>query len=128
MKPAILLASLSLLLGGCVSYSVKDDGVTRARIGQTANFGTVAITPLEVLEDSRCPAGVQCVWAGRVRVKARIDTRGSSTEQEIVLGEAVPAGTGTLHFIDVRPAIESGRTIWTEDYRFGFDFNATPAK
>src|SRR3546814_14872369 len=33
----------------------------------------LAVTPLAVIEDSRCPRDVQCVWQGRVMLRAQLD-------------------------------------------------------
>lgn len=127
MKPAVAIVSASLLLAACVAYNVKNDGTARARIGQTVKIANFELTPLEVAEDSRCPENVQCVWAGRLRLKARIAFGGKTAEQELTLGEAQPVGTGMLELVEARPHPEQGRTIYPEDYRFGFTYtpNAT---
>lgn len=126
MKPVAAIVSASLLLTGCVGYNVRNDGTARARIGQTVNIGDFQLTPLEVLEDSRCPANVQCVWAGRLRLKARLDFGAKAAEQELTLGEEQPAGKGILKLVEAKPHPEQGRTIYSEDYRFGFTY--TPKK
>lgn len=114
--------SASLLLAACVAYSVNGDGTKRARIDQTVKIADFELTPLEVIEDSRCPSDVQCVWAGRLRLKARVDLRGKLTEPELTLGEARPVGNGTLELVEAKPHPAQGRTIYTEDYRFGFTY------
>src|SRR3546814_1920915 len=44
-----------------------------------------------VLEDSRCPENVMCVWAGQVRLKMRwIRPGGRSQEFEAILGRPMP--------------------------------------
>lgn len=127
MKPAAAIVSASLLLASCVSYNVKDNGTKRARIGQTVKIANLALTPLEVIEDSRCPTNVQCVWAGRLRLKARIDFGGRTSEPEFTLGEAQQAGAGTLKLVEAQPNPEQGRTIYPEDYRFGFTYTRNAA-
>lgn len=127
MKHAAAIVSSSLLLAACVAYKVNNDGTKRARIGQTVKIADFALTPLDVIEDSRCPANVQCVWAGRVRLKARIDFGRDATEPEFTLGEAQPAGAGMLELVEAEPHPEQGRTIYPEDYRFGFTYTPNPA-
>jgi hypothetical protein len=127
MNSLAMLVSAGLLLGGCVGYNVRTDGTTRARIGQTVRISNFQLTPLEVLEDSRCPANVQCVWAGRLRIKARMDVGTTTSEQELVLGQDVPAGRGTLQLVEARPHPDQGRTIYPEDYRFGFTYQTRKA-
>lgn len=37
--------------------------------------GILRIQFVEVVEDSRCPEGVNCVWAGNAKVKIRVSSR-----------------------------------------------------
>lgn len=61
-----------VLLSGCVgsTHEVKAhlDEEFSLRIGQTASIAgeNLKIRFDEVVEDSRCPKGVTCIWAGRV--------------------------------------------------------------
>lgn len=121
IKPLLALAA-ALTLAGCVTYHTTGDEVVRARIGETAALPNgAAITPLRVEEDSRCPAGVQCVWAGQVRLKVRIDRSGSDT-CELIAGKPVAAAGGTLELTEVTPTKRKGVPLFPEDYRFGFSF------
>lgn len=43
-----------------------------AQIGETAQLGNVSVRPIAVVEDSRCPIDVTCVWAGRLTVRVAI--------------------------------------------------------
>ncbi|MAN58203.1 MAG: hypothetical protein CMC08_00005 [Flavobacteriaceae bacterium] len=61
-------------------------------LGETVNFEEVAITFNEVLEDSRCPKYVDCIWAGRVRVVVEISEENGKTEQKELLLGAVKQG------------------------------------
>jgi len=48
--------------------------------------GKLQIKFIEVLKDSRCPANVVCVWAGRVRVKVQVTYNGMDRgEYELIL-------------------------------------------
>ena len=119
-KLALLLV---LPLAACVAYSVEDgDGTKRARIGQAATIADFDVTPLEVLEDSRCPTGVQCVWAGQLRLRVRIDFDDSVATRELTLGKAQPVGTGMLTLAEAEPHPAEGRTIYPEEYRFAFRY------
>lgn len=68
-------------------------GVVTARLGQTVRLGGVEIRPLEVLEDSRCPRDVDCVWAGRIRLKVRVGGGGEPV-MELDRPVALPDGRG----------------------------------
>ncbi len=59
-----------------------------------------------VEEDSRCPAGVQCIWAGNARV--RIDAIFDGETQKLRLNTTVDPKTGaafgfTIELLDVMP-------------------------
>jgi hypothetical protein len=113
---------LPLVLAGCVSYHIKDDGTARATIGETVKVGGLAVTPKELLEDSRCPEGTQCVWAGQVRIKAMVAYGSAGEMREMTLGKTVPVADGQLQLVEVMPLRKAGITLYPEDYRFGFRF------
>lgn len=78
---------LPLILAACAAGPAQPyrptvfSGEATARLGQTVAIGDVRLTPLEVVEDSRCPAEVMCVHAGFFRVRTEIRTaRESRTE------------------------------------------------
>ena len=78
-------------------------GVVTARLGQTARLGDVSVRPIAVTEDSRCPHDVECVWAGRLRL--RVSISGVAGEPELILGQAFPLpGRGTLTLVAAAPA------------------------
>ena len=116
-----------LALAGCATASLPalpEDGLTRAAMGQTVAVGGPKVTPLTVLEDSRCPAGVQCVWAGRVRISARVDLGRGSETRELTQGMPVPVADGTLELVQVQPAKpgSSAGPLASADYRFALRF------
>lgn len=116
------LALAAALLGGCMTPQPASDGLTRLRLGQTGTVGGPRVTPLAVLEDSRCPANVNCVWAGRVRLSVRIDLGSGSTVRELTSDQPLPVADGTLELVTVEPAKPAQGTIAARDYRFGLRF------
>lgn len=90
-----------------------------AALGQATRAGSLAIIPVELVEDSRCPAGTQCVWEGRVVVRARVEN-GASRPVDLVLGEEIRAADGLLELDRVEPAAIRDVEIPLEDYRFHF--------
>ena len=113
LRPALALALIATLHSGCVRYNIRSDGVSQAALGQTLQVGGRNVTPLAVVEDSRCPTGTQCVWAGRVRLSARIDGQ----RRELTLGQPDPGG---VELAWVAPAKRANESIFEEQYRFGF--------
>lgn len=63
-KPAALLLSFTML----VSYASIGPIEGAVRLGQTAFVGGPKVRPYRIIEDSRCPANLQCVGdhAGRL--------------------------------------------------------------
>lgn len=54
---------------------------------ETIELDGTLVTFSEVLEDSRCPREVQCVWAGRARVSVRIVApEGDEISRELIFG------------------------------------------
>jgi hypothetical protein len=122
MNRAIPALLAPILLAGCVTYHVHGDGVARAALGETAYVDGPKVTPLEVLEDSRCPAKVSCVWAGQVRLKVRVHLGARDEERELTLGKSAPVADGSLELVEVAPAPVAGERLDPHDYRFGFRF------
>jgi len=93
-------------------------------LGQRAYADGPVIQPVQVLEDSRCPENVMCVWAGQVRLKMLwIRPGGRSQAFEAILGKRIPLADGTILLESVTPARHTGRPIKPEDYRFAFRFD-----
>jgi hypothetical protein len=91
-------------------------GVVVAVIGETADLGSgLTVRPIAVVEDSRCPNNVQCIWAGRLRLLADVSGR----EVELTLGEAGPV---MLAVVSPGPWAEWPTAELGEKpaYRFGF--------
>lgn len=90
--------------------------------GQTAYVDGPAVTPLQLLEDSRCPAEVNCVWAGQVRIKVRVTGGSWSKEMELTNGKPVHVADGALTLINITPERRHAAATSKEDYRFIFSF------
>ena len=122
MRPPLLAAlAFAAALPGCVPPpTVPAAGATAAfdaRLGQAANLGSRIVTPLAIVEDSRCPDGAQCIQAGTVRIEARVE-RGADA-RTLVLGLGKPAflGDSWLHLLAACPYPALSRPIAPSDYR-----------
>lgn len=96
-----------------------------AALGQTVSVDGPKVTPLKVLEDSRCPANARCVWAGQVRLRLRIKTGVRHHDLEMTSGTPVRVADGTLELVEVRPdkfTNENNGAVEPGAYRFGFRF------
>lgn len=104
---------------GCVVLA-EGNAVLIARIGERITGGGVAVTPLEVIEDSRCPSGAECVSAGTVRLKAKLESAAGSGDQTFTLGQGVTTEAEVVGFTAVFPLKTSTQEISTGDYQFFF--------
>jgi hypothetical protein len=125
MKSAsILLVPIALAAASAAAASPPAaHNVAIAALGEAVRLHNVRITPLRVVEDSRCPEDAACIRAGRLRLSVRI---GNET-REVTLGEPVPMVGGTLQLASVVPPRKLGTAIRPRDYRFGFRFDGKGA-
>jgi hypothetical protein len=116
-----LLPLVALLLAACLTVPPPVAGPT-AGLGQYALVDGLRIRPIRVVEDSRCPVNVQCVWAGRLVVETEIGGRAPYQLRRLELGkpEAVAVAGGTLTLVAAEPARLAGAEIPREAYRFTF--------
>lgn len=71
MKMIFLATVLTLGLGGLIQAKAAAPETLVVRVGQqkTAARGKIIVKVAAVVEDSRCPVGVNCVWAGNAKIK-----------------------------------------------------------
>ncbi len=105
-----------------VATTTVSDNVVDAFLNKPSAVGNIVITPLEVIEDSRCPIDVVCIQAGTVRVRTRIVNVGNPSEQVFALGKDLHIGIQTITLLDVSPAPKSTEQIQPADYVFKFQF------
>ncbi len=48
-------------------------GPVRLGVGEEARRDGHTVRFVEVVEDSRCPEGVECIWAGRAQIRVEVD-------------------------------------------------------
>ncbi len=58
--------------------------------GETVIIKGVSIKFLGVIEDSRCPKDVTCIWAGRAIVKVEVIANGKKEDKILTFGEVRP--------------------------------------
>ena len=118
----VLLSLTLLALACCVTPQVNQDGSVEARLGQTVSVNGPRVTPLKVLEDSRCPMEARCVWAGQVRLQVRVTLGAGSALHELTLGKPEPVADGQLTLQGVMPPRSTQHALQPRDYRFAFTF------
>src|SRR3989344_1477054 len=106
---------------GSVPTPTPSKTTIETRIDQGASALGVKVVPLEVLQDSRCPVDVECVWEGTVQVRALLSSGLGEAEQVFELNQPITTEAEVITLVEVFPAPESGRAILPNDYRFMFE-------
>ena len=118
-----LLAAGALVSGCVTAQHSNDDGSIDAKLSQTVRFGSMKVTPLKVLEDSRCPMEARCIWAGRVTLRVRINFGGSDQFGEVSTDKPFQVRAGMLELQGVMPPRSTQHALVPADYRFTLKFN-----
>jgi hypothetical protein len=129
MKPVNVLLILGLLL----SLLACDHDRNLPQLGVPFDLdygGTATVSPtlsvnfFRLLEDSRCPAGVDCITAGKVTVQLRADVTGAGRRTlDLTLDPAKPelakaAWEGyAFELQEVDPYPQGGESYEPTDYR-----------
>ena len=116
MKAAVLLA---MGLAGCATALPVGVGPT-AGLGQVATVGNVRVRPIQLIEDSRCPAMVRCVWEGRLVVRARMNGPGWTQIRDFQLGVPQAVDQYRVTLIAAEPPKATPKPIEPGAYRFTF--------
>lgn len=93
-------------------------------LGETARVGRYRVTPLMVLEDSRCPMNARCVWAGRLVLRVAIRDGRQRLRRDLTLGQA---GAPGILLDGVTPDRVAGSGTKVLRYRFSFSQAARAA-
>ncbi|RSU62870.1 hypothetical protein DAH55_00510 [Sphingomonas koreensis] len=80
------------------------------------------VTPLRVIEDSRCPMNARCVWAGRLVLRVKVTGGAWQRTIDLTMGEPVQVADGGLTLVSVTPDKRTDLAIKPRDYRFAFTF------
>ena len=118
MKAAALLAAA---LAGCATAPPVQAGPTAA-LGQTTYVNGLKLRPLEVIEDSRCPTNVVCVWAGRIIVRTEVIGGSWHKTLDLELGKPQPVADGAVTLVAIHPPKQAPGETDPRAYRFTFDF------
>lgn len=124
MKKYISLLIVILSLIGCAS--AQNDNTINQKLDSKSDKEIVLV---KVIDDSRCPEGVQCIWAGEVTIEVAAYenkkvveqlqfTVNTKSEKEIVswFTKHLPSQKNQLKGISVLPYPKEGVPRKLEDY------------
>jgi hypothetical protein len=125
MKRSILLLFLPLIFGSAQAVFAQAEGQATLGVGQqktVAAGNKFKIKFISVMEDSRCPADVKCVWAGNAKIKIQVSMAGGETKVfEINTTNGGPLGgqidSYAVTLTSLTPARKSNKNIRSRDYR-----------
>ncbi|RLJ63237.1 hypothetical protein CLV86_1773 [Lacinutrix venerupis] len=132
MKKLLLIFAVLIinLVSAQDSTSVKVDApkiVSKLMYGSTIKVENIEFKFVAVESDSRCPKGVQCVWAGEAIVLVDVFKNGKKTEQKRLvfsptsqlqnaLGNLFSSESLKVSGLNIAPYPEHGTKIKAEDY------------
>lgn len=95
---------------------------TPVALGQGVRVGDLTVTPLKVVEDSRCPINARCVWAGRLIVDTRIEGKTAEgtwrDSANMTLGETYGTHGRVIALVSGEPGRTTDRETRPQDYHF----------
>ncbi len=121
MKALAAFAFAFVALSACATVPQANAGPT-AGLSQVAYTNGLKVRPLKVVEDSRCPALVRCVWAGRIVVRSEVIGGSWRRTLDLELGKSQQVADGALTLVAAAPAKSAPGEINPRAYRFTFDF------
>ncbi len=91
-------------------------GKVSLKVGETLYFSGGSIKLIKVSDDSRCPTGVTCIWAGTVKAELQISDGTLTTTHVIDLGKSFNTKTQSISFLSATPYPKQGTSILEKDY------------
>ena len=90
-------------------------------LGQHVHVGRFIVSPISIYEDSRCPSGVRCIYAGRLVVFAQVDGPKLREVHDFMLGVPVTVGDSSITLASASPERFAAVALRPQDYRFTFE-------
>lgn len=77
-----MIITLVLALGMAISASAQGVDSVNVKAGKqaVARHSKLTIRFLDVVEDSRCPTGTNCIWAGNAKIRIEVSHRGGGSQ------------------------------------------------
>lgn len=90
----LLLILIAILGLGSITMAQQQETVVVLKRGQQKSVvkGDVILKFVSVIEDSRCPEGVNCVWAGNAKIEVLITDKRGNSKKSIINTTTGPLG------------------------------------
>lgn len=90
-------------------------------LGESAYINGVRVSLIGIVSDSRCPADVQCIWAGELKVKVALKSDTDSEETELSsIAEPYAFDSFHISITEAAPETHAGKEIQPSAYRVTF--------
>ena len=90
-------------------------------LGETAALHGLAVSPVAIAEDSRCPIDAACVWQGLLRLDVVLGDASGTTTASLLLGDdPTVRDTAAVSLIDAQPLPQASAPVQESAYRFTF--------
>ncbi len=91
-------------------------------VGESFTTENLTLKLVDIAEDSRCPAGVECIQAGRVTVdvETTLDGKTSMISLKSDEGERTIGEVFFVNIVKIEPPAREGRTLAATDYEITF--------
>jgi hypothetical protein len=99
----------------------------RVSINQSATFLGIQVTPMKLVQDSRCPIEAMCAQAGTVQVETSITSLTGESGIKIYtfsIGQTIEVDGHSVTFERVDPIMTSTKILSPADYIFYFEIRA----
>ena len=123
---ALLLASSAPVAAQSTAIATTSGGsqsrssvTVSAAFGQPVRINQMVLRPVAIVQDSRCPANVNCVWAGQLIVEFATAGR---DRLRLEMGKPLAMAGGRLTLLGASPEPIAGKPISPGSYRFQLRF------
>ncbi len=96
-----------------------DDISVKFGASGTSGIG-MSITPLELIEDNRCPKGVDCESPGSVKIKIHVSKNDTGQDYILELAQKMQTSYGDITLVEVQPVRVSANNLEHGQYIFRF--------
>lgn len=96
-------------------------GIVTLKVKETARFKDSTITLLSVTSESRCPSGVQCIWAGTVKANILVVSGMGTSTETIELGKSATTEAEKIEVTAVNPYPTKEKQITQQEYKVTFN-------
>lgn len=97
------------------------DTFVQAHLDEMVYQQGITLLPTRVIEDSRCPLDVRCVWAGTVRVQTRGAHDMSTSTMVLEFGQSIITDSAEITLVEVQPEPKADSAPAPSDYVFIFE-------